>query len=296
MAEAALRFLLAPASPRPLALFRVGLAAFELALALVLSPYLLQLYGQLGFVQWPVGELIIFPWLPTVGRLAAWLAPLGIAASAYVRGLHLVYVLSLVGLLLGWRSRWMAVIAWLIHLTLMNSGFFSTYGVDLLVHIGLFYCTWMPIGSCLSLDHRAGRGADTPTPLAGLSIRTLQLHLCVIYLTAGLSKAAGEEWWNGEAVWLSVMQPQFAQWELGWLSAVPWLPMAAGWAVMLVELGYSFFIWRRETRGPWLLATLALHLGIGLFMGLWFFAALMIFFNLAAIGAPGWLEERPAAA
>jgi hypothetical protein len=288
------RFLLTPASPRPLALFRMGIAGFELALALVISPYVLQLYGQYGFVQWPVGELIIFPWLPTVGRLAALLTPLGISASAYVRGLHAVYVLSLVGLLVGWRTRVMAVLAWLIHLTLMNSGFFSTYGVDFLVHIALFYCAWMPIGSALSLDHRAGRAEDAPSSWARLSIRALQLHLCVIYLTAGLSKTAGVEWWNGEAIWLSVMQPQFVQFPLGWLSGVPWLPMMAGWGVMLVELGYAFFIWGKETRGPWLAATLALHLGIGLFLGLWFFAALMILFNLAATAAAWRYEVTPA--
>jgi vitamin K-dependent gamma-carboxylase-like protein len=287
------RFLLTPASPRPLAVFRIGIAAFELALALVISPYLLQLYGQFGFVQWPVGELIIFPWLPTVGRLAALLSPLGIAASTYVRGLHLLYVASLLGLLLGWRARAMAVVAWLLHLTLMNSGFFSTYGVDLLVHIGLFYCTWAPIGGCLSLDHRAGRTSDAPSSWARLSIRALQLHLCIIYLTAGLSKSAGAEWWSGEAIWLAVMQPQFGQLPLGALSRAPWLAMLAGWGVMLVELGYAFFIWRPETRCGWLAATLALHLGIGLFLGLWFFAALMIIFNLAIMAAAWRYADAP---
>ncbi|HEX6739496.1 MAG TPA: HTTM domain-containing protein [Vicinamibacteria bacterium] len=294
--DAAVRFLLAPASPRPLALFRIGIAALELALAAVIYPYLLQLYGQYGFVQWPVGELIVFPWLPTVGRLASLLAPLGISASAYVRGLHAVYVLSLLGLLLGWRTRILAVAAWLLHLTLMNSGFFSTYGVDLLVHIALFYCAWMPVGACLSLDRRAGRASDAPTPLARLSLRALQIHLCIVYLTAGLSKAAGAEWWNGEAIWLSVMQPQFRQLPLAWLSEVPWVPMAAGWAVMVVELGYAFFIWRPETRGAWLGATLALHLGIGLFLGLWFFAAVMVVFNLAALAAAWRYAEEGTAA
>jgi hypothetical protein len=294
--EAAWRFLLEPASPRPLALFRIGIAAFELALAAALWPYLLQLYGQFGFVQWPVGELIIFPWLPTVGRLAALLAPLGIGASAYVRGLHALYVLSLLGLLVGWRTRAAAILAWLLHLTLMNSGFFSTYGVDLLVHIGLFYCAWMPVGNALSLDRRQGRASDAPSWLARLSTRALQVHLCIIYLTAGLSKMAGAEWWNGEAVWLSVMQPQFAQLPLEWLSRVPWVPMLAGWGVMLVELGYAFFIWRRETRALWLGATLALHLGIGLFLGLWFFAALMVFFNLAIMAASWRYAAAPSPA
>ncbi|HWN42833.1 MAG TPA: HTTM domain-containing protein [Thermoanaerobaculia bacterium] len=284
----ALRFLLEPARPEPLALFRIGIASFELVLSAVLWPYLLQLYGQLGFVQWPVGELIIFPWLPTTGRLAEALEPLGIAPAAWVYGLYGAYLASLVGLLAGWKTRFMAAVAWLIHMTLMNGGFFSTYGVDLIVHICLFYCIWMPVGDCLSLDRRARGTPATPSPMARLSIRTLQIHLCIIYLTAGVSKTGGVEWWNGEAVWLSVMQPQFARMDFTWLASTPWVPMAAGWSVMLVELGYAFFMWPRRTRGVWLGATVALHLGIGLFLGLWFFAAVMILFNVCAFGYP-WL-------
>jgi hypothetical protein len=278
-------------SPRPLAWLRIGIAGLELALAVAVAPQVLQLYGQLGFVQWPVGELIVFPWLPTIGRLAALLAPLGVAASACVYGLYAVYLSSLLGLLVGWRTRAMAVIAWLIHLTMVSSGYFSSYGYDFLVHIVLFYCTWMPVGSCASLDRRSGRASVEPSPLAGLALRTLQVHLCIVYLTSGLGKAEGAEWWNGEAIWLSVMQPQFARFDLSWLAGVPWLAMAAGWFVMLTELGYAFFIWPRRTRGVWLAATLALHLGIGLFLGLWFFAALMILLNLCAVGYP-WLTEE----
>ena len=33
-----------------------------------------------------------------------------------------------------------------------------------------------------------------------MSIRLIQIHLCLIYLCSGLSKLHGESWWNGSAV------------------------------------------------------------------------------------------------
>jgi uncharacterized membrane protein YhiD involved in acid resistance len=45
---------------------------------------------------------------------------------------------------------------------------------------------------------------------------------------------------------------------------------------LLVEIGYVFFIWPRRTRRLWCIATIGLHLGLGLFMGLVFFSSVMI--------------------
>jgi len=45
-----------------------------------------------------------------------------------------------VALLVGYRSRPAAVIAWFSHTALMTSGYLTTYGVDSFAHIGLFYC------------------------------------------------------------------------------------------------------------------------------------------------------------
>lgn len=288
--DRSLHFLLAPGTAYPLALFRIGIATLQLTLALVLSPYLLQLYGQLGFVQWPVGELVVFPWLPSIARLATVLVPMGLTPTGLVYGLYALYLVSLLGLLVGWKTRIMAIAAWLIHLTMLNSGFLSTYGVDLFSHISLFYCTWMPVGSCLSIDRWLQRAPAKPSAMARLALRTLQIHLCVVYVTAGMSKTAGEQWWNGEAIWLTVMQPQFAQFDFSWLASVPWVAMFLGWSVLLIELGYPFFIWHPRTRVVWLGATMALHLGIGLFLGLWFFAAIMVIMNGCAFGY-SWLVE-----
>ena len=104
----------------------------------------------------------------------------------------------------------------------------------------------------------------------------MQFHLCVIYLGAGLGKAMGRQWWNGEAIWQAVSQPAFSTFDLSWLASHPWIPMLAGWSTMIVEIGYAFLVRPRRTRTMWCLATIGLHLGMAIFMGLVFFASVMI--------------------
>jgi hypothetical protein len=113
------------------------------------------------------------------------------------------------------------------------------------------------------------------------------MHLCVIYFSSGIAKARGGQWWNGEAIWRAVMQPQFHVFEMGWLASVPLLALLASWGTLLVEIGYPLFIWPARTRRLWLLAIVGMHVAIGLILGLWFFAAVLIVLNLAAFGVSG---------
>src|SRR5438309_1863888 len=50
-------FVARPASPRPLAVLRIGLAAVLLAQAYALAGNLIELYGNLGIVQWGIEPL-----------------------------------------------------------------------------------------------------------------------------------------------------------------------------------------------------------------------------------------------
>lgn len=64
----------------------------------------------------------------------------------------------------------------------------------------------------------------------------------------------------------------------------PWIPTISGCLVLLVEVGYAFLIWPRRSRRLWVAATLALHVGIAVFMGLVVFGALMAVLTIAAFG------------
>ena len=75
--------------------------------------------------------------------------------------------------------------------------------------------------------------------------------------------------------------------------------MLAGWGTLVVEIGYAFFIWPRRTRKVWCIATIGLHLGMALFMGLVFFSSVMILLTgclfLIPEKIPEDIQEQPAA-
>jgi len=274
--EAAINFVSAPASARPLACFRIGLAAVLLLQAAAIAGSLLDLYANLGVVQWSLGEASATPGVPRVSWLLKALAPLGASDAFCVQAVFVLYVASLAGLLVGWHTRVAAFLAWFTHLALNTTGSAGIYGVDMFANIALFYSVWMPVAHYASIDLRAKRVSGTPSSTARLALRVLQVHLCVIYLASGVEKASGSDWWSGEAIWRALTEPEFRQFDFFWLASVPWLAKLASWSTLVLEIGYAFFVWPRRTRKFWALNTIGMHLGIALFMGLVSFAALMI--------------------
>ncbi len=275
-------FLCSPASPRPFAHLRICLALSLLIKAACEFTSVLELYGERGLAPWAITELMLEEWTPRIRWLVVILRPLHVSSEACVWAVFGSHLLMLCGLLLGWRSRAMAVGAWITQLMLMNSGRLSVYGVDGFANMALFYLAIGPAGSALSLDRRAGRTSDTRTPTARILLRLLQAHLCIVYFSSGFLKTTGTQWWNGEAIWRALMAPQFRSGDWSWLSQVPWLLTFAGWGTLFLEIGYAGMVWWRPTRLVWVFGMIALHLSIAVLMGLWLFSLVMISLNIAA--------------
>ena len=64
-----------------------------------------------------------------------------------------------------------------------------------------------------------------------------------------------------------------------------------GLSVWLIEIGYPFLIWSKRTRNIWLICIIVMHVAIGLTMGMYLFAFVMIVLNVAAFG-PHWEFAR----
>ncbi|WP_437293169.1 HTTM domain-containing protein [Sorangium sp. So ce426] len=280
------RFALAPASAAPLAALRIGIAAVLLLQATLTAPALSLLGVRSGALRALPRDILIEPGLSCVAWFVDLTSQRGVDARAAVTTTGAIYVLSLVALLLGWRTRTAALAAWLAHLALMTIASTATYGADYMANVFLFYLVWMPSGAALSLDRRLGRTSSEPTVVARLGLRVVQLHLCTVYLTSGLGKASGASWWNGEAIWRALMLPEYRQLDFSWLARHAWLAAFLGWAVLAIEVGYAFLIWPRRTRLLWVIATAALHIGIAVFMGLLVFGALMTVPTIALFAVP----------
>jgi len=279
------RFFFAPGSPLPLAVLRISVTSILLIQAALIAPNFYELYGAGGIFQGPLQIYFSSDTVPGVVSFARWMDAFGMSEPNSLRLLGCLYVASLLFLLVGLATRLSSILVWFTHL-LIAGAHVTSYGVDLFSHFLLFYFTWMPVGHALSVDKLWGRVSGEPTAWARFSLRVLQLHLAIAYLFSGVDKAVGEQWQNGEAIWRSLMMPIYAQFDFSWIASVPWLAKIFAWGTLLVEIGYPFFIFPRRTRALWIFLTVSMHVGIGLFLGLHMFAALMSVLTLSLFAVP----------
>jgi len=222
---------------------------------------------------------------PVVPRLS-WLVNLGplvgLAEDTVLLLLWIALLCAGIGLVVGILSRACAVGAWFLHLCAAKSGGVLSYGVDNFMTIGLFYLMLAPASPGWSLMKSRRKVHAQDRHLSGFFRRVLQIHLCIIYFFSGLTKCLGSGWWNGSNLWLALTRPpsNFIAPDilLSWKQFLP----AVGILICLLEIGYPFFIWPDRTRTIWLAAVLAMHLAIGLTMGLYLFGLVMIVLNVAA--------------
>jgi predicted DCC family thiol-disulfide oxidoreductase YuxK len=239
-------------------------------------------YGSLGFVQAPIVERLTWPLTPRLSWVTSAISPFGIDEGIVIRCVFAFYLLAAFAFVLGWRTRLTAICLWLSNLIMMTSASPHMYGFDLFVKITLFYCVFAPVGNALSVDVVAGRTSSAPSFAARLSLRVLQAHLAVVYAATGIEKASGIQWWTGEALWRALMRPDLGTLDFSWIAWTPWVAAIGCWATLVIEIGYAVFIWPRRTRKWWALATIGLHVGIALTLGLIAFAGIMIILTLCA--------------
>lgn len=273
LARATRRFFFAPASARPLEALRIGLAAVLLVQALQLVPVFFDLYHHDGVLRGALMDAFTPIHQPALGEFVAALTGGGTAERLFLTGCGALYLASLLAMLLGWRARVATGSAWLLHLFFMMLAPHTNYGADDFANVFLFYAMWTP-----------GRAADPPREENRLLLRVMQLHLCIAYLFTGVEKASGSQWRDGDAIWRSLMTQNYALFDFSWLAQVPALAVIAGWLVLAIEIGYPVFIWPRRTRRPWIVAVVAMHVGIGLFLGLHVFSLVMIVLTVSLFG------------
>lgn len=291
-------------------MLRVGLGIQTIFYAVSLQYDWNYLFARTGhaLIGPELPEALLSTQSPLVPRLG-WLTALGMRL-----GLNEWVVLSIAWWLLlfagaaltaGIFSRASAIVAWLLHLSAAKSAGFLCYGVDNFMTIGFFYLVLAPLPDRRSVDHRWRKTRAQDRHRLGFWRRVLQLHLCAIYFFSGLTKVLGSGWWDGSNLWRALIRPPFNIMDpevlVRWKHVFP----VAGVTLALLEISYPFFIWGRSTRKIWLLGVCGMHLAIGILMGMYLFAFVMIVMNLAAflpetdlakwlrLRGAGWRRRRP---
>jgi len=224
------------------------------------------------------------PFVPRLGWLVTFGSHIGFNESAVLSAAWWLLFCAAIGLLVGFFSRPCAITVWFLHLCAAKSGGLVSYGVENFMTIGLFYLMLSPLPDRFSLDHGWRKLALKSEQLVGFFRRVLQLHLSLIYFFSGLTKCLGSGWWDGSNVWRALTRPPFNIVSPDILAGWKYVFPIAGICVCFLEFAYPVFIWRKQTRKVWLTLIVSMHATIGLLMGLYLFALIMIVLNLAAFG------------
>lgn len=109
-----------------------------------------------------------------------------------------VWIVVLIGLLLGYRTRLMVILNYLIVLSIHERNGYILTGADTAIRVFSFWMIFAPITHHYSLD--ALRRKIRPKPAFALPVRMLQWQLIIIYVTTMYLKLLEPIWVEGDAL------------------------------------------------------------------------------------------------
>lgn len=203
-----------------------------------------------------------------------------ISGGAFVAGLlFAITALAAVGLLVGYCTRLMNLIVWLLVVSFEWRNPLLVGGGEVLLRVLLFWGLFLPLGAVWSVD-RARRRDATPVPsrVTSIPVAALYLQIAFVYWFAVILKS-GPEWrFKGTALYDALSIDQLAK-PLGHtLVHYPGLLTVMTFGVLALEafgpflLLSPFFTARARIVGVFLFASL--HLGIWLTLGMGMFPAI----------------------
>ena len=290
-------FLFPAQNDASLAVLRIGLGLQVIVYALFLRSdwhYLFASSGK-GLIGREVGEAITTFDSPLIPKLG-WLIAVGRNLNMSEETVLTVAWVSLLSagflLLLGLLSRPAAIVAWFVHLCAAESGGLLAYGADNFMTTALFYLMLSPLPDRYAFDSWVVEHKPKDPHILGFWRRVLQVQLCFVYFIGGLAKFLGNGWWDGSNLWRSLIRPSFNLVPPDLVVQFKHILPPVGISICLLEITYPVFIWIKTTRRIWLGCILAMHAAIGLMIGLYLFALVMIVMNLAAFGVPVRVGQR----
>jgi hypothetical protein len=179
-------------SSRPVALFRILFSLLLLKDAVYRLFIVDTFYSDDGVVprlaMWDSlakdSRFSLMDWLP-----ASWMVVL----------FFLVWIAVLVALLVGWRARLMAILNFILILSIHERNVYILTGADTAMRVFSFWLMFAPLNEYYALD--AARPKIAPTFLSHtLPITVMRVQFAMIYLVTGYLKAIEGIWTRGEAL------------------------------------------------------------------------------------------------
>lgn len=284
------RFWFTPSDPATLGLIRALAGSMLLYTHAVWSLGLADFFGPHSWVD-PEAARALYRGAPP------WSWFWHVSSPGALWWLHAATLLVMAMFALGLFSRVTALLSWLCAVAYAHRVPGALFGLDQINAMLSMYLMLGPCGAAWSVDRlitrwRAGRPLPPAAASTGanFSVRLIQVHMCVIYFFAGISKLQGQSWWAGIALWGAIANLEYQTLDLTWMCHTPWLVALLTQAIVWWELFFCVLVWHRMLRPLVLAFAVALHLGIALGMGMMTFGLVMLI-GCASFLPPGLVRR-----
>jgi len=186
------------------------------------------------------------------------------SGDAWIEAVFWVLLGSAICLCAGFLTRISSVVVFVCLTSLNERNLIITHSGDTFLRVTGFFLMFAPAGACLSVDHlirvRARKEGRVPKPRAPWAQRMIQFELSLLYFTAAYSKALGEPWLSGAALYYIYHLEDLRRFPLPQWFYNPTVLALGGWGAMILEFTLGTLIWIRAIRYYILAAGLMLHL------------------------------------
>jgi len=228
----------------------------------------------------------------------AWSYLFAITNPTALQAVHLAAFLPLAMFTVGYLTRASSILAYIVTVSYAHRGVGALYGLDQINAFLTLYLAVSPSGDAYSVDNRLlrpGQGsAARKSIMANIGLRMIQVHMCIVYLFAGLGKLLGSSWWAGMALWGAFANYEYQTLDMTWVCSHPLLINVMTQVILVWEISYVALVWPRLTRPLVLALAIPLHLGIALCMGMTTFGLIMLVGNFSFV--PSEVTRRLVAA
>jgi hypothetical protein len=170
---------------RSLALMRIALGAILIADLAIRAPDLALFYSGGGVVPPEILRQPYYGWGFSFHLLHG--------STAFQALLFLVAGLAAVALTIGWRTRLVTVVCWLMLLSLQHRNSFLLHGGDMLLAAALFWALFLPWGRRFSVDALRTGGAPASNAYVGVPGAAWIGQVSILYVFSVLLKH-GSQW------------------------------------------------------------------------------------------------------
>lgn len=279
---------------RTVAAMRISLGVILLLSHLLMLPDATVLFSDLG----PVTTEMMMRW----SKHARWSYYDHLTDSNLILGIHLLGILPLVGMIAGWKSRWMVGLALLVQVAIHHRIPWAQHGGDRVLRFATLSLLLVPCGAAWSVDawQRARRCVSAPSsavvPL--VTHRFIQVQWVIIYAATGMEKVVGHTWQSGDALYYALSLRTFQRFPalteaLLASGAVQGMLRWSTWVTLGWELAFVVLVLFPRSRTWALLAGVAIHIGIATTMMVGTFSFAMMWGYLAFL-PPDWVGRTAA--